>query len=201
MPAPERVPVLTRHSGVVRLHSWQKGFVHEKWVRIGLKRALLGPGDWIEMTGSGAQADVLFPDLTTFLMRKAAEVQILNVGRAGEGGGENEIALLGGISFDISLRSVPTRIELPNGLSIRGQNADLLILFELAFDRIRVRHARGSALQQVVRQLPAHGLCARGRPLALRPDDPAAIGLANQPPQVQATAGKLGVTGVEHTML
>lgn len=137
-----RVPVLTRHSGVIRLHSWSKGFQHEKWVRSDLKRALVGEGDWIQLGGSGAQADIVFPDLTTFLMRKAAEVQILKVG-----GKEHEIALMSGISFDIALRKIPTRIRLPGGVSIRGLSADLIIMFERTYRRIRVRHARGTALQ------------------------------------------------------
>jgi hypothetical protein len=134
--------VLTRHSGLIRMQSWRKGFTTRHWVAAHHKTAFVGVGDWIEMTGSGAQADIVLPDLTTILMRKAAELQILKLG-----GDEHEFRLQAGISYDITLRETPTRISLPGGIAVRGKLADLLVLFQRPFERIRVRHARGMPLQ------------------------------------------------------
>jgi len=148
-----RVPRFTRHSGVVRLHSWSKGFLFNAWVNARHKTTNVGEGDWIELTGSGAQADVVFPDLTTILMRYTAEIQLHKVG-----GKEHEIAILEGRSLDISLKETPTTLKLPGDQAIRGRLAEIIIRFQRHFDRIHVHHARGDPLQvikrgQVVRTL------------------------------------------------
>jgi len=148
-----RVPRFTRHSGVVRLHSWKKGFLFNSWVKVHQKVAHLGVGDWIELSGSGAQGDVVFPDLTTILMRYSAEIQIYRIG-----GKEHEIAIMEGRRLDITLRETPTTLHLPAGKALRGQDAVLYIRFERHFGRIQVRHARGKPVQvikrgQVVRTL------------------------------------------------
>lgn len=142
-PSP-RLSVLTRHSGVVRMQSWRKGFLWQGWVDPSQKTAYVGVGDWIELSGSGSQADVVFPDLTTILMRRAAEIQIMKMGRQG---GENVIRFRRGLSLDISLTDTTTRLLLPGGRAIRGRLADVLIKFEPHFGRIRVRHVRGQSLQ------------------------------------------------------
>ncbi|MBN2491973.1 MAG: hypothetical protein JXQ29_14090 [Planctomycetes bacterium] len=155
---PERVPVLTRHSGVIRMQSWNKGFVFDRWVDPRHKSVTVGVGDWIELAGSGAQADVVWPDLTTILMRKAAEIQILKLG-----GQEHEIALLNGVSVDVTLCETAATLRLPGDRALRwrgGKRAkvDLMIQFDAHFDRIRVRHARGETIEvlrhgRVVRML------------------------------------------------
>lgn len=149
------VPVFTRHSGVVRMQSWLKGFSTRGWVAAHHKTAYIGAGDWFQLSGSGAQADIVLPDLTTILMRKAAEMQILKLG-----GPEHEFRIFGGISYDITLRATPTRFDLPGGLAVRGRDADVLIQFQPTFGRVRVRHARGEPLQilragKLIRALPA----------------------------------------------
>lgn len=148
-----RVPRFTRHSGVVRLHSWSKGFQFNAWVNARQKTTNVGEGDWIELSGSGAQADVVFPDLTTILMRYTAEIQLHKVG-----GKEHEIAILEGRSLDISLKETPTTLRLPGDQALRGRMAEIIIRFQRHFDRIHVHHARGDPLQvikrgQVVRTL------------------------------------------------
>ncbi len=149
------VPVFTRHSGVVKMQSWLKGFTTRGWVAAHHKTAYIGAGDWFQLSGSGAQADIVLPDLTTILMRKAAEMQILKLG-----GAEHEFRIFGGISYDVTLRSTPTRFNLPGDLAVRGRDADVLIQFQPTFGRLRVRHARGEPLEvlragKLIRALPA----------------------------------------------
>jgi hypothetical protein len=139
-----RLPVLTRHSGVVRMQSWRKGFLLNGWVDPAHKTAYVGTGDWIQLSGSGSQGDIVLPDLTTVLMRRAAEIQIVRVAPRG---GEHVIRILNGLSLDISLTETTTRLLLPDGRAVRGRRADVLIKFQPYLDRIRVRHIRGQPLQ------------------------------------------------------
>jgi len=157
-----RVPRLTRHSGVIRLHSWGKGFVSDKWIGPG-KSALVGAGDWIQLAGSWAQADIVFPDLTTVLMRKGGEIQILRVGSKGEMGGKgHEIAILGGVYLDFTLTEIPMTLRFPGDRELRWRGgtapdtkrliqADLMIRFEPYNDRVRIRHLRGLPVEVVKR--------------------------------------------------